>query len=453
MHARVAALLLVAACGDNIVDHFPGLVTLTGPSPYPKGCAGPAANGTNFRGAEVEPWVTVDPADPGHLAASWQQDRWSNGGDAGNVTAVSTDGGATWIHGFPAFTACAGGSFERGSDPWVVFGPDGALYASSLGFNASDAHSSVLVARSTDGATWEPPAAVIDDNDPDVFNDKDSLAADDMHVYAVWDRLTGQLQPTQPIGTGAAYLARRTGDAWEPARAIFDPGVDAQTLGNVIVSLPDHSLVDVTDVITGISSNSPVGVAAAIRSTDRGDTWSQPVTIAPLDGIGVGDGKIGIRTGTDLLQVAADPHTGAVYVVWENLNGMHDGVAFSRSVDGGVTWSPPIDINGAPDVPAFEPTIAVTDNGAVGVIYYDLRGATASSFRATPWLAISVDAGETWVESALAAPFALAPANIGGEYFLGDYQGLATAGDAFVPLFVVAMSTDDPTDVLVRPEP
>lgn len=452
MLARLAALLVVAACGDNRVEHFVGLVQVSGKTSFAAGCNGAPQSGTVSPSSEVEPWLAVDPHEPAHLVATWQQDRWSNGGANGNLVAASFDGGDSWVTAAPAFGRCSGGNYERTSDPWVTIAPDGVAYASAIGFDGTTARSAVLASRSVDGVTWEAPAVLIDDNDPDVFNDKDSIASDALHVYAVWDRITGQTHPNEPIGTGPALLARLTDGAWEPARTILDPGVDAQTIGNVIAALPDGTLVDVANVITSLSSKTPTGVVAAIRSTDHGVAWSAPVTIATLDGIGVaaGDG-VPIRSGTDLVSVAADPITGALYATWEGLNVDHDGIWLARSLDGARTWSAPVLINGAPDVPAFEPTIAVAHNGAVAVFYYDLRGQTGHTARATPWLATSVDGGATWTEVALSEAFDLAPARLGDAYFLGDYQGLVAAVDHFQPLFVAPLRASDPTNVYVKP--
>lgn len=458
MRLDVPVLLVLAACGDNVTPELVGLTIVSGDTPFRHGCNGVPQSGTVFPSAEVEPWLATDPANPAHLVASWQQDRWTTGGANANGTAASFDGGDTWTRSFPKFSACAGGARERTSDPWVAITPDGSVWAAGLAFDDSAPHSTVAVARSQDGGvTWDDPITLIGDDSPDVFDDKDSITADPTipgRVYAVWDRLTGLTQPTQPIGTGPTYLARLIDGSWEAAHPIFDPGVDNQTIGNVIVVLPDGTLVDVFDLITGTSAQNPATVAAAVRSTDHGATWSAPVTIAALDGIGVGDAKgVPIRSGAGLVQTAVDPHTGAIYVAWENMVGNHDGIAVARSRDAGATWSAPVEANGAPDVPAFEPTVAVAGNGAVGLFYYDLRGATSSAFRATPWLATSVDGGATWTEDALADPFDLAPALVGGAYFLGDYQGLASAGDGIYPLFGIARSAADPTDIFIRPQP
>jgi len=64
----------------------------------------------NYPKAEVEPYVVADPTNPSHLVASFQQDRWNDGGASGQITDVSKDGGLTWTLAStqPAFTICQG---------------------------------------------------------------------------------------------------------------------------------------------------------------------------------------------------------------------------------------------------------------------------------------------------------------------------------------------------------
>src|SRR6266542_1932917 len=121
------------------------LMLVSGPSPF-AGCT-VGATGTPgetlYENAEEEPWVDVNPTNPNNIIAVWQQDRWSNGGALGLLTAVSQDGGTTWSYTYPHFSLCAGGTpanggdFERSSDPWVTFSPNGDAYQISLSVSFS----------------------------------------------------------------------------------------------------------------------------------------------------------------------------------------------------------------------------------------------------------------------------------------------------------------------------
>src|SRR5262249_33304181 len=128
----------VAMCSQRalLVD---ALMTTSGLSPLAPGCDGVAPAGTVYVNAEVEPSIAVNPANPNNIVAAWQQDRWSGGGSRGPVTAYSMDGGGTWTKSFAPMSRCTGGAgataFERASDPWVSFAPDGTAYQVSLSFN------------------------------------------------------------------------------------------------------------------------------------------------------------------------------------------------------------------------------------------------------------------------------------------------------------------------------
>src|SRR5512140_2061674 len=293
-------LVAFAACGDNLPpDPFTGLVRVSGPSPFTANCAGSEQQGHPYAGLEVEPSIAVDPKNGLHLVGAWQQDRWSNGGANGVGTAVSFDGGATWTRSTPPFSRCTGGNadnrgdYDRASDPWVTFAADGTVFEIALAFDSATARNAMLASRSNDGGlTWSDPSVLRADNGDDVVNDKNSITGDPEdpgRVYAVWDRLTGLTQPAKPIGTGPTWFARTTDGVWEPARPIFDPGIDSQTLGNLIVVLPDGTLIDVFDLITNMSSSASANTLAVIRSNDKGLSWSAPIMITPMHGVGVQD--------------------------------------------------------------------------------------------------------------------------------------------------------------------
>jgi hypothetical protein len=213
-----------------------------------------------YPGAEEEPWVDVNPTNPQNLVAVWQQDRWSDGGAHGLVTAVTKDGGATWTHTFPHFSKCAGGTpqnggdYDRSSDPWVSFGPDGTAYQVSLSFNATNNANAVLASYSTTGGdTWSEPWTIIrHSGDRDVayaFNDKESVTADRLtagYAYAVWDRFVTPTGTSRESIEGMIHsrsfrepiwFSRTTdgGVRWEPARNIYDRGEFNGTIGSQIL--------------------------------------------------------------------------------------------------------------------------------------------------------------------------------------------------------------------------
>lgn len=455
-----------AGCGDDVPYPFDGLVMVSGPSPFDEDCNGRRQDGENFRGSEVEPFVAVNPLDPLHLIGVWQQDRWSNGAANGTVTAVSRDGGETWTRTAVPFSRCgraAAGSvadYERATDPWVTFSPDGTAHqiALALDHSRNGARSAILVSRSGDGgASWEPPIQLIADDNSDVFSDKESITADPRdprRVYAVWDRLTGLLLPREPTGTGPTWFSRSDGAAWEPARIIYDPGLDAQTIGNQIVVLPDGTLVNGFTRITGTSKSQPVSEVAVIRSTDQGATWSEPIVISTMRFFSVRDpdDDTPIRSGAIIAEIEADPRTGALYMAWEDLRftqGGRNGIVLARSTDGGLTWSEPRLVSPPGRHYSFTPALAAAADGTLGLLYFSVP--SDRDVMAIAVLATSADGGATWSEEVLAGEFDLRETRFGSAYFLGDYHGLVAAGDTFVPFFSAALASGSPTAVFARP--
>jgi hypothetical protein len=425
-----------------------GVIRVSGPSPFAANCA-EASTGV-FANAEVEPFVASNPANPNNLIAVWQQDRWSDGSAQGLASAYSFDGGVTWTNTTVPFSICSGGNaanggdYTRATDPWVTFSPNGNAYQMALtttgrSFTAGGKNA-MLVSRSSDGGrTWGSISTLILDG-ADAFNDKNAITADSRNnnfAYAVWDRLGAQ-------GGGAAYLARTSngGQSWEPARNIYDPGLTSQTIGNIVASLPSGAIINFftqIDRVAGASSSS----LNVIRSTDNGTTWGSRIRIADIFSVGTRDPETGtrVRDGSGIGSIAV-AQNGDIHVVWQDSrfsSGARDQIALSSSRDGGLTWSVPVRVNTSLAVAAFVPSVAVRADGTIGVTYYDFRANTAdaATLLTDYWLARSRD-GINWTESRVSNAFDLAnaPVSTGRGFFVGDYQGLTSSGNVFIPLFV-----------------
>jgi hypothetical protein len=480
--ARHALLLIVvsgsAACGGGGSEApLPPLVgnalRVSGGSPYPSGCS--VGSGQLYRGAEVEPSLAVDPLDANHLVGAWQQDRLSNGGAAGLRTGVSLDGGATWTVGGPAFTHCSGGTsaghgdYQRSTDPWVTVALDGTVHLAGYSFDVSHGRQAVVASRSSDGGlTWSAAQVVASDSSNDIGLDKETITANPAvadTVYLTWDRLAGLSGPASLV-TGPAWFSRSLdgGVSWEAPRIVYDPGANAQTIGNIIVVLPDGTLLDLLARLEQLSAPSPVGDVVVVRSTDDGDSWSDPIVVSSLQSIGVVDPKTQhpVRTGDILPSIAVDPVTGAVWVAWQDArfsSGARDGIVLAHSEDGGQSWSTPVQVNQATEVQAFTPVVAVDASGAVAVSYYDLRHDTPSDpghLWATGFVVRSADGSAPWTEAQQGEPFDLrrAPNTSGSGWFLGDYTGLAARAGGFTALMVFANdSSSNPTDAFISQLP
>jgi hypothetical protein len=476
--ASAGAALAVAPAAPASVSP---LVQATGSSPFTVGCAGSGHDptGTVYQNDEVEPWVAVDPANPVHLAGAWQQDRWSDGGAHGLVASTSVDGGRTWRgETFADFSRCTllaafgspaaeatGSEFDRASDPWVTWGFGSRLHQAALTVSRPDVglglDAGIQASYSDDlGATWSQPRLLKEDHGGNVLDDKESITADPMsgYVYLVWDRLSvhrghAELESAEnAIGfRGPTWFASSAdnGETWSRARMIYDPGKASQTIGNQIAIEPDGTLLDVFVRTRDRPHRRPRLDVAVMRSTDFGATWSKPRSVSPLvDRVVRTPGeRAPLRTGETVPDIAIDARTGDSYVVWQDAASGSATVRLSKSADGGRTWSRPKQVSGAPDgTPAFTPAVDVADGGAVAVTYYDFRNDTADKSTALTdyWIRTSSDGGDTWAHSERVTPtsFDIRQAPFARGYFVGDYEGLAHAGDTFKLFFAQTHPTD-----------
>lgn len=435
---------------------------VSGPSPFPAGCDGGNSSQKNYENGEVESWIARDPSNPSHLVGVYQQDRWHGSGSHGLMAAVTQDGGKHWTRSFAHFDRCEGGSssngadFERASDPWVTIAPDGTVFQSSLSFDSSDANQAMMVSRSTDGGnTWSEPTTLLYDTDPTVGDDKDSITADPIHngfVYAIWSRYVFSDPSGSTLLSSPAWFSRTTdgGATWEAPRIIYTPPPGFYALGHEIVALPNGTLVDMFNQYDAFSNAN-----YTISSTDQGVTWSAPVRIDMADDIGVIDVKTGEAVREGVANLAMNPTTGQLYFVWADARfsgGLRNGIAFSTSTDGGLTWSTAVQVNKAPGVQAFAPGIAVTPSGRIAITYYDFRNDNSDTnvLLTNYWRITSTDGGQSWDEISLSSSFDLRTAPITGlGYMVTDYEGIVAVGESFLEFFVTTNSgnTANPTDV------
>jgi hypothetical protein len=208
------------------------------------------------------------------------------------------------------------------------------------------------------------------------------------------------------------------------------------------------------------------------RPTDHGLTWSDPISGPGIETLTVSDPETSapVRVGEPITDITVDPRNGNLYAVWADgrFSGYaHDDIAFSMSTDGGLTWSAPIKVNQTPattpagNAQAFTPSVAVNSDGTVAVTYYDFRNNTAAAGLPTDYWISHADSNFTnptsWsAENRLtASSFNMENAPVAGGYFVGDYEGLAAAGQSFYALFAQAGASNktDRSNMFFRDPP
>ncbi|HEX6254487.1 MAG TPA: sialidase family protein [Euzebyales bacterium] len=474
--AAAVTLLMAIGAVAGAADPISGL------SPYPDGgeptdpqavtaCNGAPQTGVLYRNSETEPYIAVNPTDPLNMIAAWHQDRWSNGSAQGVGAAYTTDGGTTWTFVNIPFTRCSGGQpgsagdFERASDPWVSFGPDGTAHYMALVSNNSNNENGMAVARSTNGGmTWTAPQIIKKNpaQDPvgaSLFHDKNTITADPHDpdlVYATWTLFRG--------GSWSLVVARSTdgGETWGPARPVstiepIDPSqVAFFRQGAQIVVLPDGTLINAFFRILLDQKNVMIDFEQAIfRSFDQGRHWERMDTVVsdfvPASAFDP-EFEIPVRDAGELPDITVNRESGDLYATWQTQSseGLVN-VVVARSTDGGSTWSAPVPVSIDPNVQAFLPAVSVNDDGTVGVLFYDFRRDTLGDdvLSTDVHLALfNADLSTRDEQTLTSMSFDMRQMLLTGDrgYFPGDYVGLDTADGDFVAAFTVANNLGLPVD-------
>ena len=362
----------------------------------------------------------------------------------------SFDGGRTWGDQLPPFYQFVNGdgvTFDACSDPTATFDSQGNAYVGGVLFEINYADSAFVVAKSNagiGGAFYHSPkvqpfqtyrdvplGVIANDNDPNIFNDKEFIVADASktspkrdNVYATWTRFNGATGAGVG-GNSPIYFSQSTdgGATWSPGAEISganaaactafsgetNPNACDQDQGSHPIVGKDGTIYvafgNGNTVTAGVNQHMIVSCSPT-KDCSNSANWSAPVKITddfgtqpfgpdattacaggrqclPPNGYRLDDfveGSVSVDNSGNLYFVWADFRNGAPNC---NPNGAaatatppcDNDVFYSFSRDGGATWSAAKNLTPASKFGAnaqWMPWSAVAPDGrTLWVAYYD----------------------------------------------------------------------------------
>ncbi|MBN2447383.1 MAG: hypothetical protein JXO22_11685 [Phycisphaerae bacterium] len=375
------------------------------------------AQGLNIVGdAANEPSLAIDPTNPNNIIVGWRQfdDVSSNFREAGY--AYSHDGGQTWT--FPG--KLAPDTFH--SDPVLATDLNGTFYYYGLG----DGFVGDLFRSNTAGVTWLSPTY-------GYGGDKIWLAIDRTdgigqgNLYAVWQvsgSCCGEYLFTRSIDGGDSFIYPVRIPS-SPRFGVIDVGVD----GKVFVAGTARYDFDTFVVAwSGNAQNPVIEPGFATVQVDMGGAQGINGYVNP-EGL---SGQVWVAT-----DHSNTPTHGNVYLL-SSVDPTTDDpldVHFSRSTDGGITWSPWVRINDdSTSNRAWQwfGTISVAPNGRIDVIWNDTREAPNPRYPSSSrvYRTYSFDGGETWAANEPISPAFNQSLGYPNQDKLGDYYDMISDNQA-----------------------
>jgi hypothetical protein len=337
----------------------------------------------------------------------------------------------------------SGGPYFRATDPVVAFDLNNNVYLETLAATDSQfINGAVVLSKSTDGgATFAAPVVAYRPGSNSVFPDKEWMAVNTFAGTPTAGRLLVTFTLFSNINSDGAPIRRvysdNGGATWSSSATI---STETTLQGSQPLYLPNGNCVVVYWNFG--TAQQPGERLEAVISTDGGTTFGSPNLITSA----VEYNEPSIRTGSFLPSAAADRTTQNIYVVYQTLLAGNPRIAFTKSTNGGTTWSAPIAISDNPaGLGVFNPAISVSSDGrTVTAAFYDHRNNPGSSVLVDLYLAQSFDGGVTWQPNirltSVSTDASLAPLTSAG-YMLGDYLGVAQTTRPTVPAVPIWVDT------------
>ncbi len=333
-----------------------------------------------------EEQIVMNPKDSTNLVAVWRDFRV---GYRQVAYAYSFDGGLTW--GQDLFVEP---QYIWDSDPGLTVDTAGNFYAVILSYFTTSQPNGLFVYKSNDGGvTWTGPVTVINQV-PDVFEDKELIACDRSggphtdNLYVVWTR----------FGAGTDILMCRStdgGNSFVGPLSVSDAGG---------VQWPVPCVGPNSEVYVAWVKYTPASIRLD-RSYDGGQTFGSDITIQTVnDGSRMINGDIWVFSFPAMdVDITGGQFSGSMYVAYmDDSPGYTDtDMYFTRSVDGGTTWTQKVRINDDPlnnGCDQFHPWLTVAPDGSIIVVFLDRRN-DPGNLLMDLYMTTSTDGGNTWSQN------------------------------------------------------
>jgi len=365
--------------------------------------------GNNIPGdAANEPTIAVDPNNPNRIVIGWRQFDTVESDFRQAGVAYSRDAGRTWT--FPG--PLTPGVFR--SDPVIVATADGRFQYLSLATDRPDCRFHCDLFTSTDGGmTWGEPVFAFGGDKAWITVDTTGGGGRN-NLYETW---------TQGLGCDAYTSFARSTDG-------------GKTFGDESGGMPQWGTLTVD-----LNGTLYVAGIGGVRRSEDAAFSNAPPSFSPLVLVDLGGGIVyssssGPNPGGLLGQFwiranrSTGPLAGDLYVLASvsSRSGGGTDVMFSRSEDGGDTWSPPVRVNDdAVGSGAWHwfGMMDVAPNGRIDAVWNDTRN-TGGENLSELYYSYSMDGGHTWSKNVPVSPTFDTSLGYPQQAKIGDYYGLVS---------------------------
>jgi hypothetical protein len=276
-------------------------------------------------------------------------------GDGYSGTYFSNNGGATWCCTatdpshlgtlIPGVEHLTGGPYDAGGDPAVAFDSHGNVFYSGLGFDRTSSPNTVTVSKgsfsSGGNLSWSSPTFINPTTAPSTLNDKSWIAVDSNasspfrdRVYVTWTRFIFNPDNGNYVQSPIDFVSSSDGGKTFTAPKLIGGNV-LYSQGSRPVVGPDGTLYVFWD---GATRKSALDSTYMVKSTDGGATFSAPKAISTLvESAPVRDTAFRVNS----YPAAAVAPNGDLYATWTTASSGANVAVYSKSTDGGTTWSAP----------------------------------------------------------------------------------------------------------------